>query len=42
MYTRNGEKKAEVKGMAFKKPCSVFWLSDNNIQSSLRKAMLGS
>ncbi len=39
---RNGEKKAEVKGMAFKKAMFGIWLSDNNIQSSLRKAMLGS
>lgn len=37
---RNGEQKSLVKGMDFKKAMFGIWLSDNNIQKNLRKAML--
>lgn len=37
---RNGDQKALVKGEAFKTAMLGIWLSDNNIQNSLRKAML--
>ena len=37
---RNGEKKTVVKGMPFKQAMFGIWLSDNNIQKSLRKDLL--
>lgn len=39
---RNGEKKASAAGMPFKKAMFGIWLSERNIQKSLRKGLLGS
>lgn len=38
---RNGERKATVAGMEFKKAMFGIWLSKNNIQKDLKKAMVG-
>src|SRR5690554_3024457 len=39
---RNGEEKAKVEGMEFKKAMFGIWISKNGIQKSLRKDMMGS
>lgn len=39
---RNGEEKAKVEGMEFKKAMFGIWISKNGIQKSLRKEMMGS
>ncbi len=39
---RNGEAKAQVPGLPFKQALFGIWLSDDAIQSSLRKALVNS
>lgn len=39
---RNGEEKAQVEGLEFKKALLGIWISERGIQKSLRKNMMGS